>query len=269
VTVHITQCTINTNRRAMAASWKTIDKRYNEREMLIKSMDQIKKALPQLSSVRTCAMIGCGYGNLDLEFVGASGCLLNVKEIVAVEPDEDQMAELKNRVAKLLPTVSANYYLETAQSWKGADKLFEVVLIFDCLYFVSMSERPVLFKKLFDNVVASGGFVFMFVYPASVSSPVNSFGRLVNRLGVLYTLENTDMVPICDMMATAGFSLCYNLPVECEMNLEEPLDEFFSVIVDLAEGKYSQEEVRKVAREEFGDQKICPYTMHFLAFRKP
>ena len=67
-------------------------------------------------------MIRCGYGNLELEFVGSRGCLTNITQLAAVEPDADQMAELKTRVSQLLPAVRDDLFQETAQSWNGVGK---------------------------------------------------------------------------------------------------------------------------------------------------
>ena len=183
-----------------SSPWAEMDRRLNEREMLIQSMPLIKSALPQLSAVKSCAMIGCGYGKLELECVGVGGCLPNVTEIAAVEPDEDQMALLKTRVAQLLPSVSVDYCQESAQTWNGADKLFDSVLLFECLYYVSIPERPALFKKLFNNVVAPGGYVVFFLeYQQCLSNPANDldhvFRGLITRLG-LTPLEETDRARI-------------------------------------------------------------------------
>jgi len=82
-------------------------------------------------------------------------------ELTAVEDDPDQMAELKTRVDQRPPTVATNFYHETTQSWKGAEEPFDTVLLFHCLYHVQLSERPAMYKKLFDNVVANGGLVFI------------------------------------------------------------------------------------------------------------
>ena len=98
--------------------------------------------------------------------------------LAAVEPDTDQMAELKTRVAQLLPAVRADFFQETAQSWNGAGERFDAVLTFECLYYVSVSERPVLAKKLFDTVVASGGLVFITVNPWHFQNPETIFGTV-------------------------------------------------------------------------------------------
>jgi len=250
-----------------------MDRRLNEREMLIQSMPRIRSDLPQLSAVKSCAMIGCGYGRVELECVGVGGCCPNVTEIAAVEPDEDQMALLKTRVAQLLPSVSVDYYLETAQTWNGADKLFDAVLIFECLYYVSISERPALFKKLFDNVVAPGGYVIIFIeYLQWLSNPVTVHEQvlqgLITRLG-LTPLEETDGARLSEMMTSAGFQLCYDLPIECELRVAPLDDDFLSAFVFWSEGNASLDQVREVAREEFGDRKVLPHIMNFLVFRKP
>jgi len=245
----------------------------NEQDMFIQSLPLIKSDLPQLSAVKSCAMIGCGYGRLDLECVGVGGCCPNVMEIAAVEPDEDQLANLKTRVAQLLPSVSVDYYQETAQTWNGADKLFDAVLLFECMPFVSGSERPALFKKLLNNVVAPGGYVMFFVqYQQSFSNPVNVIDQIlsemITRLG-LPLLEETDRARISEMMTSAGFQLCYDLPIECEMRFDPLDDNFLSTFVFWSEGTVSLDQVRKVAVEVFGDGKLVPYTMSFLVLRKP
>ena len=257
-----------------SAGWEVVaDTRMNEREMLFKLMPQIKNALPQLSGVKSCAMIGCGTGALELEFVGVDGFCPNVTEIAAVDPDEDQMAQLKTRIAQLLPTVNVNFYQETAQDWKGAGKLFDAVLIFQFLYYVSMSERPAVFKKLFDNVVASGGYVILYIHCQQwMSNPVGIqakiANRMITRLG-LPPFDETDMARISEMMTSAGFSLCYEQAVDCEYRVEPMDDEFLSSFVIWSGGTLSLERVREVATEEYGDRKVVPYTMTFAVFRKP
>jgi len=103
---------------SVVSPWKTIEQRLLTREGLILRTSEIKNALPQLSTVRSCAMIGCGTGHNDLAFVRE--CCPNLTELAAVEPDAYQMAELKIKVSLLFPTVSVDFYQETAQSWTGS-----------------------------------------------------------------------------------------------------------------------------------------------------
>jgi len=67
--------------KMMASStlrWKVFDRRMNQREKLAEyPLSLINGSLPRLASANSCAMIGCGCGHLEMEFVGR--CLPNLK----------------------------------------------------------------------------------------------------------------------------------------------------------------------------------------------
>jgi len=251
---------------AMASSsispWNTLDERVNERETLIRYLPQFKNIFPRLSSVKSCAMIGCGYGKLDVEFVRE--CLPNVAELAAVEPDADQMAVLKIRLAQLFPTVSVDFFQDTAQSWKGAGKPFEVVLLFHCLYFLSPSELAALFKKLFDDVVASGGHIFVLHNTCTSEDPA----RLFRLHRLLSGQSEVDGAQLCEMMTSAGYRSCYELHMKCQLDVEK-LDEFAAWYAYVTGCTLSSEVIHKAAEEVFGGRKTVPHDNWFGAFRKP
>jgi len=244
--------------------WKALDQRFDVGETLTQYLPQLRETFPQLSAARSCAMIGCGYGYLDLEFVRE--CLPNVTELAAVEPDADQMAELKNRVAKLFPTATVEFFQETAQGWKGAGKPFQVVLLFHCLYYVPQSERPALFQRLFDSVVTSGGHVFILVNPCTSSANPPCLVRLNGLLGVQNDPLDGDRV--YDMMTSVGFSDCYQLHINSRMEAGE-LDDFVSLYRHWSGGKLSPQVIRKAAKQVFGSKKTVPHDNWFGVFRKP
>ena len=64
--------------------WKTTERRMGTRDELMLHMTEIRNALPHLSTVKSCAMIGCGTGRNDLAFVRE--CFPNLSELAAVEP---------------------------------------------------------------------------------------------------------------------------------------------------------------------------------------
>jgi len=240
--------------------WKTTERRMGTRDELVLHLTEIRNALPQLSTVKSCAMIGCGTGRNDLAFVRE--CFPNLTELAAVEPDADQMAEFKTNVSQLIPTVSVDFYQETAQSWAGSSgKLFDAVLLFHCLYYVPPPERPVLIKKLFDHVLVSGGVVLLLIHPRDLKNP-KGVDRLIRNLDV-------GGVQICDMMTSVGFKDCYQLVLNCQVDVQEPNDDLMSTIVMWNKGGLSLEEVRRAAREEFGDKKTVLNENWFGAFSKP
>jgi len=71
------------------------------------------------------------------------------------------------------------------------------------------------------------------------------------------------------MMKAAGFSLCYEQAVDCELRVEPLDDEYLSSFVMWSGGNVSLEKVREVATEEYGGRKIVPYNMTFAVFKKP
>ena len=247
--------------------WETIHRRIIQRQMIVQSLSKINNAFPQLFSVKSCAMLGCGSGQLDLEFV--SRYLPNVEKLTAVEPDADQMAAFKTRVAQLLPDVITDCCQETAQSWKGADQPFDAVLLFHCLYYIPQLERPALFKKLFDNVVANGGLVFIVTSPCNLEN-TTSLWRLFERLSLpsYSAFEVIDGVQVRDMMTSVGFHECYQLPIEYQLDAEEPNDDLMSVFVFWSRGMLSLENVREAANEVFGNEICLPNDVWFGVFEK-
>ena len=240
--------------------WKTIERRLGTRDELMLHMTEIRNALPQLSTVKSCATIGCGTGRNDLAFVRE--CFPNLTELAAVEPDAGQMAGFKTNVSQLIPTVSVDFYQETAQSWAGSSgKLFDAVLMFHSLYYVPPPERPGLFKKLFDHVLVSGCVVLILIHPYDPQNP-KGFHRLI---------RNSDIggVQIYDIITSLGFKDCYQFVMNCQLDVQEPNDDLMSTIVTWNKGGLSLEEVRRAAKEEFGDKKTALNENWFGAFRKP
>lgn len=252
---------------ARFSTCETMDRRTNRRDMLIQSLSGIKNVFPQLSSVKSCVMLGCGRGHLDLEFV--SRYLPNVKKLTAVDPDLDQIAAFEARVAQLLPNVITEFCQETAQSWKAADQPFDAVLLFHCLCYIPQFERPVLLKKLFDNVLSSGGLVFILTSPCNRQNPT-TMCRLFDLLSIpsYGLIDFVDGVQVCDMMTSVGFGCCYQLPIEYQVDVEEPND-MMAVFAFLSRGRLSLEKVRETAQEMIGSEKAIQHEMWFGVFEKP
>ena len=255
---------------SLSSPWEIVYRRITQHEMIVPSVAGINNALPQLSDVKSCAMLGCGGGQVELEFV--CKYLPNVKKLTAVEPDADQMAAFKTRVAQLLPDVDTDFCQETAQSWKGSDQPFDAVMLFHCLYFVPLSERPALFNKLFDNVVANGGLVFIIISPCNILENPTDICRFIDLLGIPsynFMTQDIDGVQVRDMMTTTGFRECYQLSKEFQIDAQEPNDDMMSVLMLWSGGKLSMEKVRRTAEEFLGSKKSIQDDVWFGAFEKP
>ena len=135
------------------------------------------------------------------------------------------------------------------------------MLLFHCLYYVPKSERPDLYKKLFDHVLVSGGVVLILLSVHDLQNR-KGFHRLLRCLDI-------DGVQISNMMTSVGFEDCYQLEIECQLDVQEPNDDLMSAIMFMNEDKLSLEEVRRAAKEGFGDKKVVPHENWFGVFRKP
>ena len=213
-------------------------------------------------------MLASGRGYLDLEFV--CRCLPNVEKLTAVEPDADEMAAFKIRVAELLPNVSTDFCQETAQSWEGSDQPFDALLLFHCLCYIPQLERPALLKKVADNVVANGGLVFVLTSPCDLMNP-SMCTTLMDRLGLpsFNVYDFVDGVQVCDMMTSVGFSACYQLPIEYQCDVAEPNDDVMSIFTVLSGDRLSLEKVRAAFKEVIGNGKAIQHEMWLGVFEKP
>ena len=213
-------------------------------------------------------MLGSGRGHLDLEFV--LRFLPNVEKLTAVEPDADQMAAFKTRVAELLPDLSVEFCQETAQSWKGSDQPFDAVLLFHLLYYIPESERPALFAKL-DRVVANSGLVLIVTAPCDIRN-----STIARRLIDLLSLSSfdffhaADAAQVCNMMTSAGFRNFYQLPIEYRFDVTEESDgeDLISLFVFWSRGMLSQETIREALREVAGSETSLQTDVWFGMFEK-
>ena len=187
-----------------------------------------------------------------------------------MEPDPDQVETLRFRVAEILPNVSAEFCQETAQNWKGSDERFEAVLLFHCLYYVLQPDRPVLFTKLFDNVLTSGGLVFILVSPCSLKNPTMA-SRLIELLSLpsYGYVDDVDGVLVRDMMTSVGFLDRYQLSLKYRLDVEEPIEDLLSVFVYWSRGKLSLEQVREALQQVLGGERCLHDDVSFRVFEKP
>jgi len=82
-------------------------------------------------------------------------------------------------------------------------------------------------------------------------------------------MEDIDGTKIYDMMTSVGFRDCYQLPIQCQMNVKEPDDDFMDLFVFWSRGRLSQQQVRDAAKELFANEKTVPHEIWLGVFRKP
>ena len=101
---------------------------------LRRRFDEIKDVFPVFEDVRSrrlvagarsCAIVGCGNGEMELAFI--EHCMPALQTLCAVEPDAESVVDLRARIARHLPNVGSTVFQDVAQSWAaGTDQVTDV-----------------------------------------------------------------------------------------------------------------------------------------------
>jgi len=240
--------------------------RVDDLDIIIPSLSEIQSKLP-FDSVYSCVSVGCGYGRLDLIFM--EHFMRNVSEFIAVEPDPVCAAELRMKLPEKLPNVKSIVCEEMVQSWPGVNQPVDAVLLIHFLYYLNPAERLALCRRLHDNVVHRGGFVFVLIHPHHTSGEPSAYCRVIQQLKSSERCDEfvTDR-EVCDTMLSTGFELCFEQMYTGHMNVEEPDDALLSLFLR-PDGRWDLDSVRHAAREVFGHSKRVRHDSWLGIFRKP
>ena len=240
--------------------------RVDDLDFIIPSLSTVRARLP-FDNVKSCMAVGCGYGLLDLIFV--EQCIPNISKFVAIEPDPACAAELRIKLPKQLPGVESIVHEETIQSWQGNDRPIDAVLLVHFMYYLNPRGRLMLYQRLMDSVLQSGGFVFILIHPHHTSGEPSAYCRVIQALKCSEQCDEfvTDS-EVRDAMSLVGFSLCYEQMYNCHLNVEDPDDAFLSLFLRPSEG-WSLESVRQAAKKIFAGAKQVRHDSWLGIFRKP
>jgi len=240
--------------------------RVDDLDFIIPSLSTVRASL-QLENVHSCMAVGCGYGILDLIFV--EQFMPDISEFVAIEPDPASAEQLRIKLPKQLPTVESVVFEEMVQSWQGIDHLVDAVLLIHVLYYLNAQERLMLYRRLMDNVLHSGGFVFVLIHPHHTSGEPSAYCRVIQQLKSSKQCDEfvTDG-EVRDAMSSVGFDLCYEQMYGCHLNVRDPDDAFLSLFLR-PDATWSLESVRQAARKIFGDAERVRHDSWLGIFRKP
>jgi len=126
-----------------------------------------------------------------------------------------------------------------------------------------------LYKRLYDTVVKSGGFVFIIIHPHYISGEPSAYCRLFQLVkSFKQGYECITDREILEAVSSVGFELCYERMYHCQLNVENPDDAFMSLFLG-GDGRGVNESVRQAAKEVFGDFKHVHHDIWLGIFRKP
>jgi len=198
--------------------------RGNTREVFAATLIKMRKDNINLGSVDSCLALGTGDGQKEVEFIKEFAA--NIGKLVAVEPDHQSVEHLKVHLGKSLPGVDSQVCETDVQSWEGPDDTVHLILMFQFIYFLSLSERKELFKKIRDHWLAAEGIVVI------ISQDAGTLLRICEQLGgrPVLTWEEVE----ADMLE-AGFIKQHAYGMQTVHDLSDPdqsLLRFFEKVVE-------------------------------------
>jgi len=189
----------------------------NYNEVFLATISKLSSEL-NLASVKSCLTIGPGDGERELQFI--KQCAANTSKLIAVEIDHKSAEGLRTRLSESLPDVESQVIETNVESWKGPDYQVDLVLMMLVLYYVRANERKELFKKMYEQWLASGGRVVV-VSSCRTKCPGN-ISEIYDRLGTpLLAWEDVEAE-----LLEVGFIRQYAHEMQCMRDFSN-IDEYF------------------------------------------
>ena len=233
--------------------------RDNYNEIFLATISKLNSEL-SLAAVKSCLTIGPGDGERELQFI--KQCAPNTSKLIAVEPDHESAEHLRTRLVKNLLDVDSQVIETRIQSWKGPDNQVDLVVMMLVLYYVRANERKVLFKKIHDEWLTSGGRVV--VVTSSRTRCPGNMSEIFERLGTpLVAWEDLDAE-----LVEAGFVKQCAQELQCikdYSNIDEYFLRFTQCLIDHA---ITLDEVRRTIGELFPEGKSDQVFYMFAVFKK-
>ena len=209
--------------------WKAYDTFHNRNNYRQAFSDTIRNMHDQvdLSSVNSCLSLGSGDGEHEINFVKEFAP--NLRKFVGVERDHESAERMKVNLAKNLPNVDAQTIETDFRSWKGPGDRQDLVLLFNCLFFLNRNQRQELFGELREQWLARGGFVAV-VHTMQTNRPglAHEIWKVLGTPLLAYEDIEAEMID-------AGFSkrLAHEMPVvQDHSDADESLLHFYQALFD-------------------------------------
>lgn len=244
---------------------------------LRRRFDEIKDVFPVFEEVRSkrlvdgarsCAIVGCGNGEMELAFV--EHCMPALETLSAVEPDAESVVELRARIARHLPNVRSAVFEDVAQSWAAAtDQVFDVVIMFHVVSDIPEPERRALFDRLFESVVRPNGLVIITTRTGRLDGTQSAESRIMEALTGRPYVDSKWYDEARLLVESIGFRACYERRYGLNVNVENLDEAYFGFYARECDAQTSLEKVEQIVRKVIGDAKWTRKEFFFGVFRKP
>jgi len=246
-------------------------------ESLRRRFDEIKDVFPVFEEVRSkrlvenarsCVIIGCGYGEMELAFI--EHCMPSLELLTAVEPDAESAIELRKRIARQLPNVRSTVFDDVAESWAaGSDQVFDVVIMFHCVSDIPEPARRPLFSRLFEHAIQPNGLLIITTRTERLDGTQSAESRIMEALNRRPYVDSKWYNEARQLVESIGFIPCYERSYSLNVNVENLDEGYFGFYARECDKPTSLEAIEQVARSVIGDAKWTKKELVFAVFRKP
>jgi len=245
---------------------------------LRRRFDEINDVLPVFDDVRSkrlvdgarsCAIVGCGSGEMELAFV--EHCMPAIETLCAVEPDADSVVDLRARIARQLPpNVRSAVVADAAQIWAAdTDRVFDVVVMFHVVSDIPEPDRRALFDRLFDAVIRPDGLLVIVTRTGRRDGTQSTESRIMEALNRRPYVDSKWYEEARRLAESVGFTACYERRYGLNVNVENLDAAYFGFYARECDQPTSLETVERIVREVIGDAKWSRKEFVFGVFRKP
>jgi len=244
---------------------------------LRRRFDEIKDVSPVFDEIRSkhlvegarsCAVIGCGYGEMEFAFIDQ--CMPSLEILSAVEPDAESVIKLRSNIARQLPNVRSAVYEDVAESWAAdTDQEFDVVIMFHCVSDIPEPARRPLFDRLFQSVIKPNGLLIITTRTGRLDGTQSTESRIMEAL----THRSYDDSKWYDearvLIESVGFVACYERRYSLNVNVENLDEAYFGFYARECDDPTNLEKVEQIVRSIIGDTKWTRKEFFLGIFRKP
>jgi len=256
---------------AAAMSYKDImislRRRFDEIKDVFPVFEEVKsKRL--VASARSCAIIGCGYGEMELAFI--EHCMPALEVLTAVEPDAESVVELRKRIAGQLPSARSAVYEDVAESWAAdCDQVFDVVVMFHCVSDIPEPARRPLFSRLFEQLIQPNGLLVITTRTERLDGTQSVESRIMEALNRRPYADSKWYEEARQLLHSLGFVARYERRYVLNVNVDNLDDGYFGFYARECDQPTSLASVERVVRGVIGDTKWTTKQFSFGAFQKP
>jgi len=245
----------------------SLRRRFDEIKDVFPVFDEVKsKRL--VANARSCAIVGCGYGEMELAFI--EHCMPALQHLTAVEPDAESVVELRKRLADQLPSVRSVVCEDVAEHWAaGSDQVFDVVVMFHCVSDIPEPARRPLFSRLFDHLIQPSGLLIITTRTERLDGSRSVESRIMEALNRRPYVDSRWYQETQQLLDSIGFVACYERRYVLNVNVENMDDGYFGFYARECDQPTSLATVEQVVRSVIGDTKWTTKQFSFGVFQKP